>query len=72
VFLLVGGRARFRPVQTGITGEMDIEVLGGLQAGDEVIVGPYQTLRTLKEWDHVVIDEKRKAEDALRLRRKRR
>ena len=72
VFLLQDGRARFRPVQTGITGEMDIEVLGGLQERDEVISGPYQALRTLKEWDRVAIDEKRQAEEASRQRRKRR
>jgi HlyD family secretion protein len=72
VFLLQDGRARFRPVRTGITGEMDIEVLGGLQVGDEVVSGPYQVLRTLKEWDRIEIDEKKQADDALRLRKKRR
>jgi HlyD family secretion protein len=72
VFLLQEGRARFRPVRTGITGEMDIELLGGLQAGEEVVSGPYQVLRTLKEWDRIEIDEKKQADDALRLRRKRR
>lgn len=62
VFLLRDGRARFRPIKTGITGDMDIEVLGGLEAGDEVITGPYQALRMLREWDPVVIDEKRQQE----------
>jgi HlyD family secretion protein len=59
VFLLVDGRARFRPVRTGITGGMDIEVLSGLEAGEEVVVGPYQKLRKLSEWDRTVIDQKR-------------
>jgi HlyD family secretion protein len=72
VFLLQDGRARFRPVQTGITGEMDIEVLGGLADRDEVVIGPYQALRTLKEWDRIQVDEKKRAEDAFRLRRNRR
>jgi HlyD family secretion protein len=36
------------PVTTGITGSTDIEVTGGLKAGDEIIVGPYKVLRTLK------------------------
>jgi HlyD family secretion protein len=72
VFLLQEGRARFRPVQTGITGDMDIELLSGLRAGDEVISGPYQVLRTLKEWDRVKVDEKKQQEDIVRLRRKRR
>lgn len=71
VFLLQDGRARFRPVKTGITGDMDIEVLAGLQPGDVVVSGPYQALRTLKEWDRIAVDEKKQADDALRLRKKR-
>jgi HlyD family secretion protein len=41
-------RARFVPVTTGITGTTDIEVLSGLQPGDEVVTGRYQVLRTLR------------------------
>jgi HlyD family secretion protein len=41
-------RAKFVPVTTGITGTTDIEVLSGLSAGDEVVTGPYKTLRDLK------------------------
>jgi HlyD family secretion protein len=40
--------SRFVPVSTGITGATDIEVTGGLKPGDEVIIGPYKVLRTLK------------------------
>lgn len=59
VFLLVDGVARFRPVRTGITGDMDIEVLDGLAPGEEVVVGPYQKLRKLSEWDRAEIDQKK-------------
>ena len=52
VFLLrsKGGKleSQFVPVSTGITGATDIEVTSGLQAGDEVVIGPYKVLRTLK------------------------
>jgi HlyD family secretion protein len=41
-------RAKFVPVTTGITGATDIEVLSGLKEGEEVVIGPYKTLRTLK------------------------
>ncbi len=41
-------RAKFVPVTTGITGATDIEVLSGLNAGQEVVTGPYKTLRDLK------------------------
>ena len=71
VFVMVDGRARFRPVKTGITGDMDIEVLSGLQEGDEVVSGPYQALRTLKVWDRIAIDEKRQNERAVVLRAQR-
>jgi HlyD family secretion protein len=41
-------KAVFVPVTTGITGTTDIELTGGLKAGDQIITGPYQALRTLK------------------------
>ena len=41
-------RAKFVPVTTGITGATDIEVLSGLQDGQEIVIGPYKTLRTMK------------------------
>ena len=41
-------RSKFVPVTTGITGATNIEVLAGLNPGDEVVTGPYKTLRDLK------------------------
>jgi HlyD family secretion protein len=41
-------RARFVPVTTGITGSTDIEVLSGLTDGQEIVSGPFKTLRALK------------------------
>lgn len=41
-------RAKFVAVTTGITGATDIEVLSGLKEGQEIVIGPYKTLRTLK------------------------
>ena len=52
VYLVVndGGklRAKFVPVKTGVSGATDIEVLSGLEAGDEVATGRFKVLRTLK------------------------
>jgi len=42
-------RVRFVPVTTGITGATDIEALSGLKEGDEIVIGPYKTLRGLKD-----------------------
>jgi HlyD family secretion protein len=41
-------RVKFVPVTTGITGATDIEVLTGLTEGQEIVTGPFKTLRTLK------------------------
>jgi len=41
-------RAKFVPVTTGITGATNIEVLSGLNQGQEIVSGPYKTLRDLK------------------------
>jgi HlyD family secretion protein len=41
-------RAKFVPVTTGITGATDIEVLSGLTEGQEIVTGPFKTLRSMK------------------------
>lgn len=41
-------RAKFVPVTTGITGSTNIEVLSGVDLGQEVVTGPYKVLRDLK------------------------
>jgi HlyD family secretion protein len=51
VFVLDQGQALFRPVRLGITGELHVEVLHGLEGGEKVVVGPYETLRGLKDGD---------------------
>ena len=56
VFVINGKKAIFRPVETGITGVTDIEVTKGLQQGDEIVVGSYKALRTLKPESNVKID----------------
>ena len=49
VFVLENGRAKFVPVETGITGDSDIQILSGLSADQEVITGPSKILNTLKD-----------------------
>ncbi len=55
-------RARFRPIETGITGESDIEVLNNLKDGEEIVTGSFQTLRTIKDGAYVRIINKDKSE----------
>lgn len=56
-------RARFRPIKTGITGESDIEVLGNLKEGEEIITGSFQTLRTIKDGAFVKINNRKDSEE---------
>src|SRR6202140_430859 len=56
VFVLRNKRAQFVAVTTGITGVTDIEVINGLQEGDQIITGSYKTLRTLKPDARVKVD----------------
>lgn len=53
VFLLKDGRAHFTPITTGIKGDQEIEVKSGVSQDEEIIIGPYKTLRTLKDGDRV-------------------
>ncbi|HTG29542.1 MAG TPA: efflux RND transporter periplasmic adaptor subunit [Methylomirabilota bacterium] len=56
VFVVNGKKAVFRSVETGISGVTDIEITKGLQPGDEIVVGSYKALRTLKPASSVKVD----------------
>ena len=56
VFVVNGTKAVFLPVETGIAGVTDIEITKGLKAGDEIVVGSYKALRTLKPEAQVKVD----------------
>jgi HlyD family secretion protein len=49
VFVVRDGRARFEPLKTGIAGEKYFELLSGLKDGDEVVVGPFSSVRELRD-----------------------
>ncbi|MGH9397390.1 MAG: efflux RND transporter periplasmic adaptor subunit [Terriglobia bacterium] len=56
VFVIRNRHAAFVPVKTGIMGAMNVEVLSGLQPGEEIVTGSYSVLRTLKDGTKVRID----------------
>lgn len=64
VFVMEDGKAKFVAVETGITGESDIQILSGLSPGQEVITGPSRILNTLKEGAVVKRQEKKEGENA--------
>ncbi len=57
VFVIKNGTVLFRPVKTGITGTTDIEVLEGLAIDEEIVTGPYQSLRTIQDNAKIKIDQ---------------
>ena len=56
VFVVSSNKAVFVPVETGIAGVTDIEITKGLKSGDEIVVGSYKALRTLKPESQVKVD----------------
>jgi HlyD family secretion protein len=59
IFVVTADRkAPFRKVDTGISGATDIEVTAGLKEGDEIVTGPYQVIRTIKNGATVKVDNK--------------
>jgi HlyD family secretion protein len=58
LYVVEGGKVAFRPVVTGIKGELDLEIVSGLRDGEEVVVGPFQALRELHPGDPVAVDNR--------------
>jgi HlyD family secretion protein len=56
VFVIRGDRAEFVPVKVGIAGERYFEVLSGLQDGDRVVTGPFDSVRNLFDGDAVKVN----------------
>ena len=57
VFLLRDGAAVFTPVKTGVAGEQYFEVTEGLKIGDQVITGPFASVRALPDGEKVKLDQ---------------
>jgi HlyD family secretion protein len=55
VFVVREGKAQFIPIKIGIAGDRYFEVLAGLKAGEQVITGPYNSVRGMVDGDPVKI-----------------
>lgn len=53
VYVVSEGRVTFRPVEVGIAGQEYFEVVSGVTAGDTVVSGPYQAVRSLSDGDRI-------------------
>jgi HlyD family secretion protein len=49
IFTVIEGRARFRPVSTGISDEKNIEIYEDLDEDVQVVTGPFRVLRDLED-----------------------
>src|SRR6266436_1950531 len=58
VFVIRNGKAEYVPIDTGITGTTEIEILKGLKEGDEIVTGSYKVLRTMRPGASVKVDNK--------------
>ncbi len=63
VYIVENSRVKFSPVEKGIMGEMMIEIISGLEEGQEIVVGPYSALRQLKDDMLIKQEEKKEGEE---------
>jgi HlyD family secretion protein len=58
VFVVAGGVAEARQVRTGIQSETHIEIVEGLEEGEEIVVGSYRAIsRDLRDGSSVVVGD---------------
>jgi HlyD family secretion protein len=51
-------KVEFVPLKMGIAGDKYFEVLSGLKPGDQVVTGPYNSVRNIADGDAVKVDNK--------------
>jgi HlyD family secretion protein len=56
VFIVKDAKAQFMPVKTGIAGDKYFEALSGVHEGDNVVVGPFASVRELGDGAAVKIE----------------
>ena len=56
VFVISGDKAVFRKVETGVAGATDIEVLSGLNEGEQIVTGSFKVIRTLRNEARIKVD----------------
>jgi HlyD family secretion protein len=61
VFVIRGEKTKnveFVPIKMGIAGDKYFELLSGLKPGDQVVTGPYNSVRNIADGDAVKVDNK--------------
>jgi HlyD family secretion protein len=57
VYVIKAGKLAFEKVETGLAGELMIEVKTGPKVGAEIVTGPFKVLRQVKEGDKVLVEK---------------
>ncbi len=57
VYVVKDGKLAFSKVETGIAGELMIQIKKGPTVGQEIVTGPFKVLRQVKEGDKVIIEK---------------
>jgi len=57
VFVRRGAVNEFVTIALGISGDRYFEVVNGLKAGDQVVTGPYNSVRNLGDGDEITVEE---------------
>jgi HlyD family secretion protein len=57
VYLVKNQKLAFEKVETGLAGELMIEVKTGPKVGEDIVTGPFKVLRQVKEGDKVIIEK---------------
>jgi len=59
VFVVRDGRVVFEPVTVGIAGERYFQVITGLKPGDDVVTGPFDSVRQIGDGSQVKVSPPR-------------
>jgi len=57
VYLIEDDKAAVHEVVVGVSDVIYVEIIEGLAVGDEVVIGPYRTLKKMKHGDAVKVEE---------------
>jgi HlyD family secretion protein len=61
VYIVENSRVKFQPVEKGISGGMSMEITSGLKENQDIVTGPYASLRELKDGILIKSDVKKDA-----------
>ncbi len=61
VFVVADGKAQQSAVKTGISDTTHVEISSGVTEGQEVVTGPYRSIKKLQDGDRIEISEENKS-----------